>query len=217
MNTILYSKANSIRTKLLLYIDKELQSRKNNNTTLFNKLNKKKEKFHYINFEENYSQQNNEKFCNNFGFQQKKLNNDPNRLNSTCDITPTSVKSKNFSSTIHIKDKTYSIRKTSKHSSTFQIFEKPKIGKDYLKFLCNNLKTTYIHSDSPINIKRLKISHHKNSENDNKEIPASLCKKVKFSKLLNKKKSTEDNINMKNHNPSRIKNQIYKMIKMNNN
>lgn len=206
MNTSFNSDANRIRTKLLLFIDKELRSRKNNIIS-FN-LMTNQEGVHYINSEQTYTEQYIEKYSFNFEIQQKKRPKKSNMLNSTCDITPTSVKSKYYNTTIHIKEKIYSIKKTFKLSSTFQIIEKPKTGKEYLKFLCDTLKIppkTFIFPSNPLSIKKIRMIYHKSNESDSKRIPSPLNKKVKFNFLSKKKEQIENIINIKYQNPSRIK------------
>ena len=163
----LYSIANKIRTKLLLFIDKEIQSQKKNYILPISK-NNHEEKNSCIIIEEAYSQKKAEIIFSDLGFLSKTIKNENTKKTfSTCNDTPlNTTKVKDFNNIIYLEDKKYSINKKVKPSSTFIIFEKPKIDKKYLKALCGNLKLSkknFMYSNKPLNVKNIKICSSKSN------------------------------------------------------
>ena len=158
-----YIKNNRIRTKLLLFIDNEIQSKtKKNNKNL--KFNCKNETSFKISFEETFTQKETIKY--GFSFSNiliTKKNDNSDKSVSTIDgssnkIIKKSVKknksdikfksfseednlsNKSLNIIICFREKNYSIKNLSKQSSTFLILPKQKNATEYLKTLCNNLK-----------------------------------------------------------------------------
>ena len=159
--------ANKIRTKLLLFIDQEIQSKIKQN-----KLKDNLRKYHeskLFNHVKTYAYQPNIVFMstiNNFDFsnaknKQKRKNsknscstfeitpNNNNILSQTgensvnvCDLNFTKRKKISHYNSICFHEKYYSIKRNIRHSSTFQIYKKPKTDKKYLKDLCSNFKIT---------------------------------------------------------------------------
>ena len=156
-----YFKNNQIRTKLLLFIDNEIQSKVKQNIY--------KLKFNFedetrISFEETYSQ----KQINKYGFSssnilETKINVNSDKSISTIEDSSNKVKkqlyrkgrdnshctsinkegnfpNKLLNNTIHFHRKYYSIKNLSRQSSTFLILPKQKNAVEYLKSLCENLK-----------------------------------------------------------------------------
>ena len=161
-----FFKANKVRTKLLLFIDQEIQFKIKNNELKNNILKYDKTKF-CQNHVKTYTYQPNQIFLfsmNMFdfsNFKKEKKIADSKKSFSTCEDTPESNniltqpeenlfnihylnsslnKKTSYYDNILFRKKYYSIHQKSKHSSTFQIYEKPKADKKYLKNLCNSLK-----------------------------------------------------------------------------
>ena len=152
----LYFRNNQIRTKLLLFIDNEVQSKinRNNNNLKFKCENGDLTK---ICFEETYAHKETKKHDFTFSnvLKNKKSNNSDKSV-STADDTPNKKRDNIHSKTISgetahpnnkilnniicFNEKTYSVKTASKHSSTFLILSKQKNSAGYLKNLCNNLK-----------------------------------------------------------------------------
>ena len=158
-----YYKNNRIRTKLLLLIDNEIQSKiKQNNKNL--KYKYEDENFFKISFEETFIQNQNNKFdfCSSVILKSKKYDNSGKSFLTTDDSTNKineksqekerdSIHSKTLSkkynssnkllnNVIHFHKKIYSIKNISRQSSTFLILPKQKNGFEYLKNLCNSIK-----------------------------------------------------------------------------
>lgn len=179
--------ANKIRTKLLLFIDQEIQSKIKEN-----KLKDNLRKYHeskLFNHVKTYAYQPNIVFMstiNNFDFsnaknKQKRKNsknscstfeitpNNNNILSQTgensvnvCDLNFTKRKKISHYNSICFHEKYYSIKRNIRHSSTFQIYKKPKTDKKYLNNLCDKLKipskkTFYSKINYKTFVKRTKI------------------------------------------------------------
>ena len=152
-----YSKNNQIRTKLLLFIDNEIQSKiKQKNNDL--KISCEDEIQTKISFEETFSQKETDKY-DFFPTNVSKLNknntsersfstiDDSNKIlekshkrGNTHSKTYCNQPNKFLSNTIYYNKKVYTIKNRSRQSSTFLILPKQKKAADYLKTLCNNLK-----------------------------------------------------------------------------
>ena len=159
----LYYRNNQIRAKLLLFIDKEIQSKikQNNKNLKFKCINESLTK---INFEETFTHKKTKKRHFSFSNTLKTKNTDNSEKSvSTIDDTSnkTSVKlhkkknithsrtlsrekdgrsNKLINNVICFDKKIYSIKNISKRSSAFLILPKQKNAAEYLKNLCNNLK-----------------------------------------------------------------------------
>ena len=147
-----YFRNNRIRTKLLLFIDNEIQNKiKQNHQNL--KFNCGDENKIMISFEETFSQKQTNKY----------IFNTSDKSVSTVDDSSNKLKEKleqkkrvySHSKTLYKEDnlqnkilddnicfhkKIYSIKNISRQSSTFLILPKHKYAAEYLKTLCNNLK-----------------------------------------------------------------------------
>lgn len=158
--------ANKIRTKLLLYIDQEIQSKIKQNKLKNNLQKYDKTKFSKKNVK-TYTYQPNIIFMSSINFfdfsnsKNTKNRKSSNKSCSTCEITPNDYnilsQSKNnlvsvhnsglvdsnkisYHNIIYFHKKYYSIKRNLKHSSTLQIYKKPKTDRKYLKKLCDSLK-----------------------------------------------------------------------------
>ena len=193
----LYSIANKIRTKLLLFTDKEIRSQKNKYNLYLPKAEIKEDKYHYISTEETYSQKSTEIIYSNFGFQTEEIKNKNTKETfSTCNDTPINTKVIHSNNLFHLKDKIYTINKTLKPSSTFLIIEKPKINKNYLKILCDSLKFSKRNYKCSFryksnNLKNVKIDSNKFNTSMNKENFSRSLKKSKLDYLNGKSRQTE--------------------------
>ena len=196
----LYSIANKVRTKLLLFIDKEIQCQKKNHNPSFSVTNYE-EKTQYIVIEQIYTQKKTEFIFSSFESKPKilKIQNSKNTF-STCNDTPTNNKVNSFNKVVNFENKIYSVNKKLRQSSTFLIFEKPKIDKNYLKFVCDSLKLpkkNCINTFKPTRIKNLKKNSNKLNIIVNKRNFSSSFIKNKHYYLNEKCKQTEyvmDNI-----------------------
>ena len=160
MSNSSYFKNNRIRTKLLLFIDNEIQSKLKQNIQNL-KFNCKNENLIKINLEETFTQKPIKKYFFSFSNIDKiKKNENSNKSLSTVDDSPNKIKEKsskkryiihfktyakedNYSNkliNISFDKKIYSIKNLFKQSSTFLILQKPKNSFEYLKILCNNFK-----------------------------------------------------------------------------
>ena len=139
-----YFKNNLIRTKLLLFIDKEIQS----------KLKQKAKNLKYnckdiaqieISFEETFFQKETNKHGHFYS------NNHESKINLTSDKTFSTVDNSSIikedthskkcsNNIICFHNKNYLIKNLSKQSSTLLILPESKHSADYLKTLCNDLK-----------------------------------------------------------------------------
>ena len=139
-----YLKNNQIRTKLLLFIDNEIQSKiKQNSLNL--KFNYDIEAQFKISFEETFTQ----KQTDTYSFSPLNIHKTKNNINSDksfSTVDNSSVTKKNNRS-IELSNKifsfheqSYSIKNRSKQTSTFLIVSRQKNAAEYLKTLCNNLK-----------------------------------------------------------------------------
>ena len=157
-----YCKNNRIRTKLLLFIDNEIQIKiKQNKQNL--KFNCEEKSQIQITFEETFSQKEIEKYgFSSSNITKTKKNDNSDKSFSTVDNSSNKNKKKskqkergiNHPKTFVKEDnlpnkllnnvcfhkKIYTIKNLSKQSSTFLILIKKKIGAKYLKNLCYNLK-----------------------------------------------------------------------------
>ena len=196
-----YSIANNVRTKLLLFIDKEIQlQNKNHNHFIFNKKNYKEET-HCINIEETYSQKKTEIVFSNSKLQSKiTISKDTIKTTSTCNDTPKITNETHCNDEFYLKDKIYSINKEIKPSSTFLIYEKPKTDKSYLKNLCDSLKLSKKYNGSsfmPTHIKNIKNNNNKLNTLINKGNSNNSFKKNKLGYLNEKRKQTDYLMNIK--------------------
>ena len=159
-----YFRNNKIRSKLLLFIDNEVQSKiKQNNQNIKFKL--ENESLIKICFEETFTQKKAKKrdFSILSTLKTKKTENSDKSV-STIDDTSNKITVKSplkkwgithsktlsgeeirqnnkiLDNKICYNEKVYSIKTLSKHSSTFLILPKRKNAAEYLKNLCNNLK-----------------------------------------------------------------------------
>ena len=174
-----YLRNNRIRTKLLLFIDNELQSKiKQNNYNL--KFTCGDEAFFSISFEETFIQEEKNKYIYPASYILKtKQNDNSNKSSSTNDGSSnkntekshqneiTNIHSKTFNkedchpnkllnNNICFHKKIYSIKILSRQSSTFLILPKQKNAADYLKNLCNNLKICKKDKDDKTPVKHFK-------------------------------------------------------------
>ena len=159
-----YIKNNQIRTKLLLFIDNELQTKiKQNNKNLKFKC----EDEIRIGFEETFTQKHTIKhvYSSSDLFETKKNDNSDKSL-STVDGSPKKVIKKSnikrssthsktiikkvnssnklLNNIIYLNKNNYAINTQSKQLSTLLILNKQKNAAEYLKNLCNNLKISKI-------------------------------------------------------------------------
>ena len=159
-----YSRNNKIRSKLLLFIDNEVQSKiKQNNQNI--KFNFENDSLIKICFEETFSQKKTKKrdysILNTL---RTKKNENSDKSISTIDDTSNKITVKSplkkwgithsktlsgeeirqnnkiLDNKICYNEKVYSIKTLSKHSSTFLILPKRKNAVEYLKNLCDKLK-----------------------------------------------------------------------------
>ena len=198
-NLAFLSKANKIRTKLLLFIDKEIQTKIKQKKLFYNPQHEdQRNAVLYSNRNKMYSHQENRPFISSL-FEEKNLKNEAGlkkiKHNFQLPITNRSLhpifqikvcyRSKvgkkklhkhcfSFNNTINVKDSSYSIKKVQKPSSTFQIYKKPKTDKKYLKNLCNSLKI--IKKNNLLLNKRIK---YKLSSIVNHRVDSSPTKKTK--------------------------------------
>ena len=156
-----YIKNNRIRTKLLLFIDNEIQCKikQNIQNLKFNNGNENEIK---ISFEETFIQNQKYEFSfsntlktkknfnsdksfstiddssnknNNKSYKNERYNTHSNTISEVNNCS-----NKLFNNIINFKEKIYSIKNLSRQSSTFLILPKQKNASEYLKSLCNNLK-----------------------------------------------------------------------------
>ena len=202
-----YLRNNRIRTKLLLFIDNEIQSKiKQNNQNL--KFNCEDESQIKICFEETFTQKQTEKYdfsSSDLLKSKKNLNSD--KSFSTVDDSPKKIPEKSykkrcsnhsktlmkeckhskklFDDTICFHKKIYSIKNILRQSSTFLILPKQKKGVEYLKTLCKNLKLSKsdkksikrIRSISNTKSKLLSLSKDKKNLKKSNEIKLQKSKK----------------------------------------
>ena len=170
-----YIKFNQIRTKLLLFIDNDIQSKIKHQNLKF-----KCEDEIKISFEESFIQKQADKYDFPSSLKTKK-NDDSDKSLSTIDVSSNKIPEKSNQKervNIHAKTfakvcnrpnklsnnivcfnrKVYSIKNLSKQSSTFLILPKQKNAFEYLKNLCNNLKICKKHNKPPKNIRSISIS-----------------------------------------------------------
>ena len=158
-----YCKINRIRTKLLLLIDSEIQSKiKQNHRNL--KYKYEDENLFRVSFEETFIHKQDIKydFSSSIILNSKKIDNSGKSFLTTEDSTnkiteksqekeKNNIRSKTLSkecnnsnklinNVICSRKKIYSIKNITKQSSTFLILSKQKNGAKYLKNLCNNIK-----------------------------------------------------------------------------
>ena len=154
----LYSKYNQVRSKLLLFIDNEIQSKikQNNQNVKFNCASKIE-----ISFEETFTQKQIDKYDFSFSnILKPKKKDSSNKSFSTNDNSSNKITNKSFqkvrgsnhskilethpskifNDSICINKKFYSIKNLPKQSSTFYILNNQKKAEKYLKTLCNSLK-----------------------------------------------------------------------------
>ena len=227
-----YFKYNRIRSKLLLFIDNEIQS-------------KIKQKYQYlkfnsedeitISFEEIFIQ----KQTNKYDFPFIK-NDNSNKSISTIDDSPNKKSDKKERNNTHSKmlfkesdcpnklsnniicfnKKCYSIKHLSRQSSTFLILHKQKNAAEYLKNLCNNLKICkknkkpVIHTRSiSINTKFFDLCKDKKPSTKSNDVKMRKPKKVNFNTLSLFRNSqkikfgicSKNQISDKSNNPSIIR------------
>ena len=183
-----YFKNNKIRTKLLLFIDNEIQFKikQKTNNLKFNCENENQTK---ISFEETFTQKYKDKYnCFTSSIFKKKKNDNSDKSFSTIDDSNKIIEkphkrgnthskthynnpNKLFNNVIYYDKKIYSIKNISRQSSTFLILPKQKKAAEYLKILCNNLKMD------------------KNDKKIAKQFEAISCKNNSF--FLKKIKSTQ--------------------------
>ena len=191
--TDFYSKHNRIRSKLLLFIDNEIQSKiKESNQNL--KLNCEDEILIKISFEETFIQKqiNNHYHSSSSSILKIRKNNNSDKSFSTIDnspnkITKTSTKkirnshsktlikkdnstNKLFDNIICFNEKVYSLKNVSRQSSTFLILPKQKKSAEYLKSLCNNLKICENDKKYVKNIKSIYINTKMLNFNNDKKV-----------------------------------------------
>ena len=160
-----YSKNNKIRTKLLLFIDNEIQSKiKENGQKL--KFTVEYETEFKISFEETFTQTHTNKYdFYSLNTQKKQKDDNIGKSYSTIDYSSKKISGKLYqnergiihsktlnkednlqkkilNNTICFNNKIYTIKNVSRQSSTFLILKKQKNAAAYLKNLCNNLKIT---------------------------------------------------------------------------
>ena len=165
-----YCKNNRIRSKLLLFIDNEIQTKiKQNTQNIFFKC--EDETQIGITFEETFTHKQINKFdlsSSNIPMLKKFDNSD--KSFSTVDDSPNKMSknsnqkkrnnihyktfsnenkcsNKSSNNIINFNKKNYSIKNLIKQSSTFLILPKQKNATEYLKNLCNNLKICKIHKN----------------------------------------------------------------------
>ena len=172
----LYSKYNQVRSKLLLFIDNEIQSKikQNNQNLRFNCASKIE-----ISFEETFTQKQVDKYDFSLSntIKTKKKHNS-NKSFSTNDNSSNKISNKSFqkergsshskilethpskifNTNISINKKFYSIKNLPKQSSTFYILSNQKKAEKYLKTLCNSLKIRKISSKPLIHNRSICIS-----------------------------------------------------------
>ena len=207
-STDFYSKHNRIRSKLLLFIDNEIQSKiKESNQNL--KLNCEDEILIKISFEETFTQKqiNNHYHSSSSSILKIRKNNNSDKSFSTIDnspnkITKTSTKkirnshsktlikkdtstNKLFDNIICFNEKVYSLKNVSRQSSTFLILPKQKKSAEYLKSLCNNLKICKNDKKPVKKFKTLSIKSKLLNLNQEKKSPnkPNKTKTLKFKKV----------------------------------
>ena len=160
----LYSRNNQIRTKLLLFIDKEIQSKikqpiknlkfkcidesliKINVEETFTHKKSKKRDFSFTNTLKTKKTDNSEKSVStnddNSNKTSEKSNKKKKIITSSRTLSRDAVcrSNKLINNVICFNKKIYSIKNVSKRSSAFLILPKQKNAAEYLKNLCNNLK-----------------------------------------------------------------------------
>ena len=201
-----YFRNNKIRTKLLLFIDNEIQTKiKQNNRYL--KYNWEDETVFRISFEENFTQ----KQINNYIFpiSNSKKNDNLHKSSSTIDVSSNknteklqqNERGKSHSKTFTKEDnntdklvknnfcfhkKIYSIKNLSRQSSTFLILPKQKSAAEYLKTLCNSLKIRKINKKPVVHLRSITINTKLfDLNNDNKVHRKSNELKIRKSKKDN--------------------------------
>ena len=208
-----YVRNNRIRTKLLLFIDNEIQSKI--------KQNKNNLKYSYgdaaqiiISFEETFIQNQNIKYdfsSSNILKTKKNINSDKsfstfddssNKINEKShEKERISIHSKTISKerndsnkllnkNISFHKKTYSIKNQIKQSRTFLILPKQKKSTEYLKNLCNSLKINKNNKKFAKHIRSISINTKLFDLNNNKKAnrKSNVVKKEK------KQKSKKDNL-----------------------
>ena len=199
-----YSKYNRIRSKLLIFIDNEIQSKI--------KQNKQNLKFSCnddirISFEETFIQNQTNKYdFPSSNILKPKKNDNFDKSLSTHDISLNKItkkschkkrdythskilgyySSKLINNIISFKKKFYSIKNLSKQSSTFLILPKQKNAAKYLKTLCNKLKKHKIDKKPAKHIRLISISSKLFDFNKDKKVKKkpNIPKKYKSKKDL---------------------------------
>ena len=201
-----YFKYNRIRSKLLLFIDNEIQSKIKQKDQNLNNC----EAEITISFEESFSQKQTNKYDFSFSNIQTKKNDSSNKSISTIDDSPNKKSDKKERNNTHSKmllkesncpkkllnsvicfnKKCYSIKHLSRQSSTFLILHKQKNAAEYLKNLCNNLKICkknkkpVIHTRSiSINTKFFDLCKDKKPSTKSNDVKMRKPKKVNFNTL----------------------------------
>ena len=201
-----YCKNNRIRTKLLLFIDNEIQNKiKQNNKKL--KINCEEVFQVQITFEEIFTQKEIEKYgFSSSNITNLKKNDNSDKTISTFDNSSNKIKKKStqkerdiyhpktFAKEDNLQNKLLnvsfhkkisSIKKQSSHSSSFLILVKQKIGAEYLKHLCNNLKMCKNYKKPVKRIKSIIVNKTKlfNLSKDKK--PSKKSNEIKLKKAKN--------------------------------
>ena len=181
---------NRIRTKLLLFVDNEIQSKIKQSCQKL-KFNYDIETQNIIIFEETFThkQENKYEFLSSFSTKTKLYDNSDKTL-STMDVSSNKIiklkstteeedyLNKSLNNSICFNKKIYSIKNVSRHSRTFLILAKQKKGAEYLKTLCNSLKIS------------------KSDKKPIKHIKSNCNAKSKFFNLCKYKKTSENEINI---------------------
>ena len=208
-----YCKNNRVRTKLLLLIDNEIQSKiKQNNLKL--KYKYEDETLFRMNFEETFIQ----KQINKYYFSSSKiletgkknensdksLSTDDGSSNKGAEKSYQNGRNNNHCRTVHKKGnrtnklldnsinfhkKMYSIKNLSKQSSTFLILPKQKNAAKYLKTLCNNLKICKNYKKTVKQTKAININIKSNDFSSDKKVA------IKSNKIKLQKPKKDNNLN----------------------
>ena len=222
MSNSSYFKNNRIRTKLLLFIDNEIQYKLKQNIQNL-KLNCRND--NQINLEETFTQKRiNKHFFSFSNIDKIKKNENSNKSLSTVDDSPNKIKEKsnkkryiihfktyakedNYSNkliNISFDKKIYSIKNLFKQSSTFLILQKQKNSFEYLKILCNNFKICKNNKKTvkrirSINLKKSKLlDFNKKINKKSNEIKLKKYKKENKYSLFRKSQKKNNESNSKN-------------------
>ena len=191
-----YYKINQIRTKLLLFIDKEIQSKIKQNTQRL-KYNCKNDTKITISFEETFSQNqtSKNKHSSSITCKTPKIINSGKTFSTVDDSSNTKEENRQnklSNNIICFRKKTYSIKNLSKQSSTFLILPNQKNSAEYLKTLCDKLK---ICENEKKPAKHIQSSVTKSKLSDlNKDKRSN--KKSSEKKLLKSKKDNQYNYSL---------------------